>query len=233
MSQKLIVALIILVVVIVIKYLTAPAGDHYRETASTPQQQHKSSKSIIARKIAKKEYSLDSVDLGGKTLGYVRVRFEGDNAQIHVRVPNVADYTFAMNVIGYNNVGGDDVGVSGNRVADTGVDTDTHIEKEAFLSTHGTASGSFYPHTARYTGRGYKTISSIPSALHHELGCDRVNLNSTHLMLEGYDHRGGEGGMFISIEDGKLHMRSNLLGKVIMDIERKKSPHSHFILTEV
>jgi hypothetical protein len=52
-------------------------------------------------------------------------------------------------------------------------------------------------------------------------------------MLEGYDHRGGEGGMFISIEDGKLHMRSNLLGKVIMDIERKKSPHSHFILTEV
>jgi hypothetical protein len=232
MSQKLIVALILLVVVVVIKYLTAPAGDHYRETAPTPQshQPHKSSKSIIARKIAKKEYSLDSVDLGGKTLGYVRVRFEGDAAQIHVRVPNVADYTFAMNVIGYNNVdggdGGDGVGVS---VADT----DTHIEKEAFLSTHGTASGSFYPHTARYSGRGYKTISSIPSALHHELGCDRVNLNSTHLMLEGYDHRGGEGGMFISIEDGKLHMRSNLLGKVIMDIERKKSPHSHFILTEV
>lgn len=254
---------VVVVVVILLIYTGVVPIDGF--TAAQPptefHQSHDASHThpLLATMVGK-EYSLDSVDLGGKTLGYIRVSPRPYDVIIHVRVPGRRDYDFIMNVIDATApeiIDSNDIDDGSARksiydapdftTVNADIEADSHIEKEAFAGAESSDSepftvgthrkgGGFYPHAARYSmsNVGYRTMSSIPSAMHQELPDANVSVDGPAVLLSGYDYKGGEGTMLITLEkDKKIHLRSNILAKILLDIERKKMPHYHYTLTSL
>jgi hypothetical protein len=200
--------------------------------------------SYVAQQMKDKEYSLDSVSLNGKTLGYIRIRPRTTDIMIHLRVPNRGDYKFLMSPTWMSNQEIENTGVDKELKTDK---EDIHLEKEAFSRTESMACSTapsnsnggqsgFYPHAAGYSMRTtLHSNTSIPSASHQELLTSSINIEGPSLALEGFDFaRGGQGVMMITTaSDGKLHLYSTILSKILLDIERKKMPHYHFILNEI
>jgi len=257
-NNQIIIALLIVAVLLVLYIdqnsegyhpwgLNRYSRDRSGDAAANPHATKMLQESVIVNHVCKKEYALNSVSLNGKTLGYIRIRPRVADVMVHLRVPNRGDYQFILEPVWATNQHTKESSPDCEDVKDA---DDIHMEKEAFSSAetaedmipgttvatnaHGGQRG-WYPHAAGYSMRtSLHSNTSIASASHQELLSDDIRIEGPSIHLEGYDKKGGQGVMLITLAaDGKLHLHSTILNNVLLDIERKKMPHYHFVLEEI